>query len=336
MKLLPPQRLRPSYYAGVEESIDRFFRAFLFDPVVELLAQVTPLALEVYANAAPVDPALRDALREGRVQYVRGKFVGDFDAATSRALRDLGATLDLRDGTFTLAQKDVPAWVKAEAVAAQRRAENIHAAIRQKLEEAKVRLDLGQLELPIEASEPIGEIELGFKSAADALGIPVRIAPAARRAMETAYATDVRPYVVKATAQYIDELHADVARNAAAGYRYDHLVEDLQARYHTTRSKARFLARQETSLFMSSYRRERFTAAGVRRYNWSNSHDARVRPAQSLTAAQREHAGNHRVLDGQTFYYDRKAPARFMSSKQPCNPGEDFGCRCVDLARVEP
>ncbi len=63
---------------------------------------------------------------------------------------------------------------------------------------------------------------------------------------------------------------------------------------------------------------------------WSTSHDIRVRPYADESKLKKY--GDHRVLDGQVYFYELKAPAEFMSSKKPCNPGEDFGCRCLDLA----
>ena len=109
------------------------------------------------------------------------------------------------------------------------------------------------------------------------------------------------------------------------------IFKRIQARSSVSRNKAKFLARQETGMFMSKYRAERFVEAGVQKYKWSTSHDARVRPGKGLTAAERAHAGNHRILDKQTFDYRTKAPAMYMSSGKACNPGEDFNCRCVDI-----
>jgi len=131
--------------------------------------------------------------------------------------------------------------------------------------------------------------------------------------------------------EQIMRLRRDVQENAEAGYRFDSLIELIRNRSSVSRSKAKFLARNETGIFMSQYRAQRFIEAGVPHYRWSTSHDARVRPEAGLTPAERLHAGNHRILDKQVFSYAQKAPAKYMSSARPCNPGEDYQCRCVDI-----
>lgn len=334
MKLLPPQRLRPHYYEGVEEELRGAFREFLFNPLLFILQEATTQADE-FRNAAPApSPELLLALRRGTVQYVGGVFAGDFDARLGAALRALGAQWDARSGVYRLPEWTAPGWLKAEAAAAQRRALVVHDKLQRELARIQERLEAGQLRAPIvDASQPVEAIEEGFESAADALSIRKRIPPAQRRAMEARYAADVRPYVVEATAEYIDDLHKVISANAAAGYRYDGLVEEIEHAVGISERKARFIARQETGLFMAGYRRERFEAAGVTRYKWSTSHDIRVRPYAGNDKLKRH--GDHRVLDGQIFTYARKAPAQYMSTKKPENPGTDYNCRCVDLPILE-
>lgn len=334
MKLLPPQRLRPHYYERVEQALGQHFKSFLFAPLEAILAEATTQAEGVFGNTAPLpSPTLVKALRQGTIQYVGDLVVGDFDAKLSGALRGLGATFDERRGGFVLPNWTAPAWFKAEATAAQARAENVHQAILRKLDDIQTRLEGGQMNLILDTSEAIEAIEEGFETAAEALGITKRIPAAQRAAMEKRYLEDVRPYVAEATSKYIDKVHRDVTANAAAGFRYENIVADLQHIQGISESKARFLARQETSLFMADYRRERFTAAGVMRYRWSTSHDRRVRPEDD--AQKMKKYGDHRVLDKQVFSYELKAPAQYMSRKQPSNPGEDYQCRCVDLAVLE-
>lgn len=331
MKQLPPQRLRPHYYEGVEQALRDAFQVNLFDPLIAILEEGTTQA-EEFENAAPApNKALQSALRRGTIQYHDGAFSGDVDGRIGTYLRSIGA--EFIEGEWLLPDFVAPAWLRAEATAAQKRAEMVHEKLARELDTIQQKLEAGQLAAPIPAGEAIDAIEEGFQTAAASLGISKRIPPAQRAAMEERYARDVRPYVAEATAEYIDELRKDVTDSAASGYRYEKVVDDIQQKIGVSQRKARFLARQETSLFMAGYRQERFTAAGVRRYKWSTSHDSRVRPYGG--DPQYKKYGDHRALDGQIFSYDTKAPAAFMSSKQPCNPGEDFQCRCVDIPILE-
>jgi SPP1 gp7 family putative phage head morphogenesis protein len=333
MKILHGQRLTRAYYEAVQEQIEAIMRASVLDPVRAILAEATTQADE-FTNSREIQ-VLQRALRYGTIQYKDGLFTGDFEAAISGPLRDLGAEFDERRGGFFLSEWVVPSVLKAEAAVANARAVAIHEKVARELERAKQKLELGQLSMEIDPTMPVDAIEEGFKTTAEAIGVETRLPPAARARMEQRYRDNVRPYVAEATAKFIDEVHAVVTDNAAAGYRYDRLVDGIEREVGVSRRKARFIARQETGLFMAAYRQERFSAAGVTCYKWSTSHDARVRPAAGLTGNAKAHAGNHRVLDGQVFSYSTKGPAYLMSSKKPCNPGEDFGCRCVDLAILE-
>lgn len=333
MKTLPPQRLRPHYYESVEQSLRDAFADILFKPLDLILLAGVPAASGFINTAQPPDPAILKALRRGVLQYKDGIVTGEFDASLSKALRALGAEVDARTGAFRLPELLAPSWFRLEAAAAQKRAEAVHDALLRELDRIQNRLETGMVPVPIDASVPVEAIEEGFESAASVIGISKRIPPAARAAMEARYAAQVRPFVVSATAEYIDDLHKAVTANAARGFRYENLVDEIQHAVGVSERKARFLARQETSLFMSGYRRERFTAAGVWRYKWATSHDIRVRPYADSQKLKKY--GDHRVLDKMIFTYELKAPAQYMSCKKPCNPGEDFGCRCADLAVLE-
>lgn len=316
----------------MERQVKSIFLGLVFQPVVALLEEVTPQASGILENSG--ESNLREALRRGQVQYKDGVFSGVFGARIGGILRGMGAEFDSVRGIFTLPAWTVPGWVKAEASSAEFRAKSVHEAILRKLDAAQERLSESVAMRLVNPAKALAAIQHGFIPAAKALGVVTDIGPAALKRMERDYQEDIRPYVSDATAKFIDVLHKHVTDNAAAGYRYDHLVVGIQKEYGVSVRKARFLARQETALFMSSYRAERFKAAGVRTYRWSTSHDIRVRPYANDPAEKKY--GDHRALDGREFNYTDKAPAEYMSSGRPCNPGEDFGCRCVDIALLEP
>lgn len=183
----------------------------------------------------------------------------------------------------------------------------------------------------IDPHETIDSIEDEFTSFMPSdLAVDPKLSPEAKARVEKEYTDNMKLWVDKFSRKTIHDLRGIVEKNATQGYRFDKLIGAIKGRYGVTTSKAKFLARQETGLFMSKYRKERFAEAGVTRYKWSTSHDSRVRPETGLTPAERMHAGNHRVLDGNIFTYSTKAPAKYMSSGQPCNPGEDYNCRCLD------
>jgi SPP1 gp7 family putative phage head morphogenesis protein len=101
----------------------------------------------------------------------------------------------------------------------------------------------------------------------------------------------------------------------------DSLINIIMREWGVTANKASFLARQETSLFFSKFSMNRASAAGVRRYRWSTSHDERVRVS-------------HRELNG-TIHGVDDPPVVDPRTGRRAHPGEDFNCRCAAIWVLE-
>ena len=86
-------------------------------------------------------------------------------------------------------------------------------------------------------------------------------------------------------------------------------------------NKAKFLARQETSLFMSKLRDTRYQGAGVERFRWS---------ATGGSAGDGRTRDLHRMLHGKEFSYGNP-PVIDERTGETGYPGEAFGCRCVAI-----
>ena len=142
----------------------------------------------------------------------------------------------------------------------------------------------------------------------------------AKAELAETYTDNMKLWIKDFSTTMIKELRAAVQENANSGYRFDNLVERIQDRYDVAKSKAEFLGRQETSLYVSKHKEQRFTDSGITEYIWRTSGDAEVRTIPH---------GGHKALNGRRFTFKDKAPAEFMSTGTPCNAGEDYNCRCV-------
>ena len=321
-----PQYLRDFYFADIERQLKVIFFEELLKPIVAIIKERNPQRIEIQ-NAS--SPALRRALLSGRVQYAKGIFSGNFSSAISRELRALGAVFNKRTGTFGLPEKLAPADVLDAAYRYLLKARIAHSAIEEQLNLALHHALASRYE--VDANGVVKKVDEGWRESAKRLEVKPELTPEGKAKLAEDYTQSLQLPIKRWLQEQILKLRQDVQENAEAGYRFDSLIDLVKNRKNVSDSKAKFLARQETSLFMSKYRAQRFMAAGVHSYEWSTSHDARVRPEESLTPAQSLHAGNHRILNGQVFTYERKAPAKYMSVGMPCNPGEDFSCRCVDI-----
>jgi SPP1 gp7 family putative phage head morphogenesis protein len=333
METMPGQPLREQDYADVARQLRALFYRIAFAPMVEVVAPVNQQAREaarqlrrdVRANSLELrNSRLSDlvaAIDSGRVQYEDGIFSGKFNAQVSRALRAYGATYNERTSVFAVAPQDLPLEVLEAARRYAGVARGVHDELAKRLDEVELHLDRLLDANPVDARGTVADLGKRLESRyGDALGVE-GFSPAGVAALARRYTESLRPWVKKFTAEMIAELRSAVAQNARAGYRFDHLVERIEDRYDVSASKAQFLARQETGLFTAAVRRERFADAGVREYVWRTAGDADVREGPN---------GGHRALNGRVFSYAEKAPGSYMSSGNPCNPGEDFNCRCTD------
>ena len=135
------------------------------------------------------------------------------------------------------------------------------------------------------------------------------------------YTNNLRLYINKWNSDNILKLRASVLDNTLKGGRMEALVDSIEKNYNVSKNKARFLARQETSLLMSTMRETRYKDAGVTKYIWSTSGKKNVRD-------------DHKKLDGTIQSWDNP-PIVDSSTGRRGHPGEDYNCFCVAIPIVE-
>ena len=116
----------------------------------------------------------------------------------------------------------------------------------------------------------------------------------------------------------IQKLREDVEYWALGkGYSDKGIAELIMKNYNTTEKKAKFLARNETSLVLSEYSKQKYLQNGITKYRWQTSGDERVRD-------------RHRELNGKVFEFSNP-PIVDLDTGKRGNPGEDIYCRCVAI-----
>lgn len=334
-QLLPAQHLRDADYRPVEDGLVRFITALLFEPLARIWQEEVGRPF-VYENSVDSDrAALLKALRAGRLQYSvdargRGVFSGESSAVLGRALRALGADFDHQARVYRLKPEAVPpdllraAQGHTEAVAAaHKRMDDFLRGLPARLGEVVGRVT----PVSIGATGTTGKIELGFSDATDRVAIDFKKPDAGERARLAAnYTQNLKLWIKKWAAEDIPRLRQEIEANVRSGARASALVDRIATRYKVAQSKARFLARQESGLFMSEYHKERYIEAGVPRYVWRTSKDCDVRDTPN---------GGHRALEGRVFSWHEGAPAKHMSNGKNNNPSSDFQCRCVAQPLVD-
>lgn len=120
--------------------------------------------------------------------------------------------------------------------------------------------------------------------------------------------------------QYLDRVRDIVEGNLTQGLRWESLVEEIEHAGEVTKTRAKIIARDQTSKMNGAFNQARQQSLGIDRYEWQTSGDERVRDT-------------HDANDGKIFRWD-DPPA------ETGHPGEDILCRCtaipiVDLDEIE-
>lgn len=313
MKTLRGQRLTEQDYADVARQLRELLYDLLFRPIVELLAPRNEQVRRAVGDLrnAKSDPVVA-AINSGRIQYVDGIFSGDFDARISSVLRSYGARFNKVTRTFAALPEQLPAEVVEVAEEKAQADKKLHDRLMDRLNGIQHSFEALVDARPVDARKTIAMMDRKFdRSYGDALGTE-GLSKEAKARLDRRYADSLKPYIKKFTGEMIHELRGIVKANAEQGYRFDSLVKRLENRFDVSKSKAEFLARNETSIFTARHRQARFGDAGVTSYVWRTAGDAEVRK-------------DHAHLNGRSFEY-AKPPVVDEATGRRANPGEDYNC----------
>ena len=263
--------------------------------------------------------ALVEALRKGKLQYVDGFFYGPLSAVVSKELRGIGATFNHLKKAYKLERSRLP----QDILLAASQADQIAKAKLRKVEDFLSAMEGRKIQVPT-IDKAFGEVLTGlsrqFQSTTKSVSgrdIAIELDPKLADQLKEAYTTNLEMYINDWYDTEILRLRQKVHKNVSQGFRAEKLIETIQDEKGISYNKAKFLAKQETSLMVSKYRQIRYEEVGVRKYMWSTSRDSRVRH-------------DHRELQGKIFDFNQP-PVTDRHTMARNNPGEDYGCRCVAI-----
>lgn len=260
---------------------------------------------------------LVQALRSGKLQYVEGFFIGPLNSNLSKELRGMGAIYNKVKKAYKLEVGNLPQDILLAVSEG-----NIKAKEQlKKVEDFLKAIEGNTIKTP--DLEPffgnnISKLNEQFsKTTKRVTGRTLEIPLDQQRIekLKESYTENLGLYIQKWYDEQILRLRQKVSQNVQQGFRAENLIRDIQAEKKVSHNKAKFLAKQETSLMVSKYRELRYEEVGVTKYMWSTSHDSRVRDS-------------HKHLQGKIFRFDQP-PVTNLATGARNNPGEDFGCRCI-------
>lgn len=125
---------------------------------------------------------------------------------------------------------------------------------------------------------------------------------------------------------YIEKLQIIVSNAVQRGTAMSEVKEEIKVLLNTTDKRAKFIARNEVGNLNGIITMRRQVDCGISVYQWSSSHDERVRPS-------------HAEMDGKYFYWNSDKVGEINGIKvypaPKYHPCMDYNCRCVALPVID-
>lgn len=315
------------YYEYTEKELQQYFYDTYFKKLFEILNK----PLEKYNSKQDVI----NALRSGIISFHDGEFYGSLNIRISRELSKF-CTFDKRSKRW---KGNPPPDIKAAAIVANEKAKSLQLELFSTFNELKP--------IRYEGTKGIQKVFKEVDQSAEArivnLGIIPKMTEKVRENLISEYIENQNINIKNWDSEQIIRLRGAIEKSLLEGVSKPRLIEMIQNEYEVSQNKARFLARQETSLFVSNLENTRYTEAGLQIYQWLTSNDVRVvgTPGGKYPKGSKGH-GNHFVmkhkickLNDPTVYADsiEEAKKGKWKSKREIgaddkHPGESFQCRC--------
>ena len=311
-KTLKPIYDHDSYSNPIAAKLYSYFYETIFSPLLDILT--IPPSRE---NA--MESALVVALKTGKLRYVAPFFYGSLNATLSKKLRETGAVYNKTKKAYKLEQASLPLPIKVAIAEGNRIEQEKVSKVEAKLKEMEGQ-DLKKINLDVLFGDTLKKLDSQFYSTTKvltrnhlALPIDQNLVPE----LKEAYTENLDKYIKDWHDTQILRLRKKVHQNVEAGFRSESLIETIMQEKRVSKDKARFLARNETSLLTAKYRQIRYEEIGIDKYEWSAVMDKRTRHL-------------HKELNGKIFDF-RNPPIIDAHTGQRGNPGETYNCRCLSI-----
>lgn len=307
--ILNPIKESSEDFEAIEEAIKELFKREIYFPILGELS----MKKKALHNAMP---GLLDGIRSGRITFYRGTFSGRFNSAISKDLQKMGARFDRKTGTYKIEQSSLPQDVRnAISVSLNKFQEKI-AGIDKKLAQILPEEIAGKLKIDHLFDRTLWKKERSFRDAVKGITIAPKLTPEQAKRISAEWSENMQLWIKDFTEKEIKELRQNIEKTVFTGNRYGSAIKTIQDSYGVSARKAKFLARQETSLLATKFEQVRYQAAGSEYYKWGCVSGTKLHPVRPM----------HKALEGKIFRWDTGAIVNVQGEKK--NPGQDYNCRC--------
>ena len=274
-------------------------------------------------NADKKSP-LTKYIKSGRIYFYRGQFKGKFNATIAKELRKLGAKYNRKQGSYDLLASQLPKELITTIEASEKRFIKSMEKISKKLAEINPDNIVEKLDITKIFDKQIFETNDDIEKKVKSIGVKLKLTPDERKEISEQYNDNMKLYIKEWTESEIKNLRKAVTKNVKSGIRYEEIIKDIQERYGVSKSKAKFLARQETNLLTTELSMQRAKKAGATHYIWRNVIGSSNHPVRA----------SHKALNGKKIAFDNP-PVVDQKTGRKAHAGQDFNCRCFQEVIIE-
>lgn len=322
MKLieLRPIKITTEDFEAVEKRIRDLFLKRVYFPLLKILDEHPAVLL----NSADEYEALIEAITYGRITFHKGVFSGKFNAGSSQQLKKLGAVWDKKTSTFHIHKWSLPASVRAAIDASLSKFEERLAKIDELLAQILPEKFAGSFKMADLFDRALWKVEDDFQASVKNITVAPKLTKKESGKIADEWQNNMELWIKDFSEKEIKGLRRNMQKSVFAGNRYESAVKTIQTSYGVTERKAKFLARQETSLLMAKFKETRYESAGVSEYKWNCVTGSKLHPVRPKHKALADASKNGKLYrwDNPPNTAEEGTPARFN------NPGQDYNCRC--------
>lgn len=321
IKLLKPIRENPEDFEALEKEIIQLLRREIYLPLIKLLN----VPRRTIQNE---NDELAEALQSGKLIFSQGKFTGKLTGTLTKQLKSIGAIWDKKAQAFKLRQADLPFnLLQAIQVSQARFDERVGKALKHLKdivpEEVAEKLNATRF-----FDRAVFKTNQKLEDSIKSITVTPELTAEQRKRIAEEYSENMKLYVQDFTEKETLRLRQKVMDYAGQGIRYESLAKDIEESFGVSQNKAKFLARQETSLLMTKFQQVRYEDSGVKYYKWKAVKGTAAHPTRKDHAALSDRSDR-----GELFRWDQ--PPLVDTDGQKKNPGQAYNCRCFAIPVVK-
>ena len=331
---MPKKILQPIIYKDAwHADLAKYLLKIMYQAVFEPLLKITEERLD---NAK--DTLLERYLKDGKIQYKDGKFSGQLSAGISKEIKALGGKFER--GRWTLPETKMPMPLKRAIDYNVKAMKSLSESLTKKIESmvGKTSSFVKNMSIQSMGVKNLDRVSTEFKQIIRKnLGVAPQLSVEGLEQISKDYLTTIELPIRKKLLhefedqtiavledfeqEVVEKLRADISDMILSGQSRVDLRNAIKKRLKISDTRCRFIARQETALLVTTFKKSQYQQYGIDKYKWKTVGDHKVRES-------------HVELDGDEIDWD-SPPIVDPKTGRTAHAGMDFNCRCQAIPIVE-